>query len=295
MLLKQIEYFQAVVDTGNFTLAGEKCHISQSAISQQIKTLEDELGIKLLDRHNRTFTLTKAGEFFYRKSAVLLYDAQQLKKEIMGFGKDDRPSLKIGYLNCFDSNVFQDAVTTFSERFPQVDLQILSGSHEELYNALRREDVDLVVNDQRRAFSDDYVNFELVKSHSYIEISSKHPFAKLDHINVSDLKSFTCILLAEKEHQENEIAYYRDIVGLTGDYIFSNSLQEARILAAAGKGFLPVEGIRDDVYYDSSIRRIPLYKKEKPLLRNYCAFWKKENESQYAKEFAAIVKERFLP
>lgn len=58
MLLKQMEYFQAVVECGNFYRAAEKCYISQSAISQQIKKLESELGVQLLDRHNHTFSLT---------------------------------------------------------------------------------------------------------------------------------------------------------------------------------------------------------------------------------------------
>lgn len=62
MLFRQIEYFQAVIETGNFYQAAEKCNVSQSAISQQIKKLEQELGVKLLDRHNRPFSLTPAGE-----------------------------------------------------------------------------------------------------------------------------------------------------------------------------------------------------------------------------------------
>ena len=48
MLLRQMEYLQAVIENGNFYLAAEQCHVSQSAISQQIKKLEDELGGKLL-------------------------------------------------------------------------------------------------------------------------------------------------------------------------------------------------------------------------------------------------------
>ena len=66
-----MEYLQAVIENGNFYLAAEQCHVSQSAISQQIKKLEDELGVKLLERHNRTFSLTPAGEHFYRKSLII--------------------------------------------------------------------------------------------------------------------------------------------------------------------------------------------------------------------------------
>jgi len=85
MLLRQIEYLQAVVECGNFYTAAEKCYVSQSAISQQIKKLEDELGVRLLDRHNRTFTLTPAGEHFYRKSLIIRSDIEQLVRETKRF------------------------------------------------------------------------------------------------------------------------------------------------------------------------------------------------------------------
>ena len=60
-MLRQIQYFQAVVKNNSFSRAAEECHISQSAISQQVQALERELGFILLDRKNRTFTLTPAG------------------------------------------------------------------------------------------------------------------------------------------------------------------------------------------------------------------------------------------
>lgn len=65
-MIRQIQYFQAVVRCNSFTEAAEECHISQSAISQQIQALERELGVKLLERRNRKFSLTPAGEYFYK-------------------------------------------------------------------------------------------------------------------------------------------------------------------------------------------------------------------------------------
>ena len=66
-MLNQMRYFQAVVRCGSFTGAAEECHISQSAISQQIKALEQELGVQLIMRMNRKFELTPEGEYFYKK------------------------------------------------------------------------------------------------------------------------------------------------------------------------------------------------------------------------------------
>ena len=71
MLFRQIEYFQAIIETGNFYQAAEKCNVSQSAISQQIKKLEQELGVLLLDRHNRTFSLTPQENTFTEKVSFL--------------------------------------------------------------------------------------------------------------------------------------------------------------------------------------------------------------------------------
>lgn len=81
-MLKQIRYFQSVVKSGSFTVAGEEHFISQSAISQQIKALENELGVKLLNRKKRSFTLKEAGEYFYRKSLVLVADYDAICREL---------------------------------------------------------------------------------------------------------------------------------------------------------------------------------------------------------------------
>ena len=77
-MMKQMKYFQAVVRCKSFTKAAEECFISQSAISQQIRALENELGVKLLIRRNRSFSLTPAGEYFYQKSLVLISDYERI-------------------------------------------------------------------------------------------------------------------------------------------------------------------------------------------------------------------------
>ncbi len=73
-MMKQIRYFQAVVRCKSFTEAAEECYISQSAISQQIQALERDLGVQLIKREGRKFSLTEAGTYFYQKSLILLND-----------------------------------------------------------------------------------------------------------------------------------------------------------------------------------------------------------------------------
>ena len=79
MLFKQMQYFISIVKNNSFTEAAEENYISQSAISQAIKSLEDELGVELLKRSNRSFTLTSAGEYFYKQSLIMV---DQFKKKL---------------------------------------------------------------------------------------------------------------------------------------------------------------------------------------------------------------------
>lgn len=181
-MIRQIRYFQSVVHNNSFSEAAEECHISQSAISQQIQALERELGFKLLERKNRKFTLTSAGEYFYKKSLVLIADYERMCQEAARISGGDKAALKIGYLRCYSGQEFHLALEEFSAKYPDVLVKIEYGNHEELYGLLRTGGVDLILNDQRRAFSDEYVNLVLTVGSEYIEISARNPIAALPSI-----------------------------------------------------------------------------------------------------------------
>lgn len=293
MLLRQIEYLQAVIEHGNFYLAAEQCHVSQSAISQQIKKLEDELGVKLLDRHNRTFSLTPAGEHFYRKSLIISGDLKQLVRETKRIADHDHAILRLGYYKGYHGNELSEAIATFSEKYPAVDVQIVVGSHEELYHAMENNSVDLALSDQRRAFSDAYNNEVLAESKIYIELSSKNPLSKLPALETEDLKNTPCILVINPTGQKEEQDYYETIIGLRGEFLFADTVQEARLKIITGQGYLPVDVIGEQVWFDTSVSRIPLVRNQSPVTKTYCAFWKKDNSGYYIEEFAQILKSCF--
>ena len=144
-----------------------------------------------------------------------------------------------------------------------------------------------------RAFSDEYVNLVLTTCRSYIEVSSHSPLAQTECISPSDLKNTPCILVASEAQRETEQEYYRDVVGFRGEFLYAENLEEARLMVIGRKGFLPVEGANETVIAGDSIVRIPLVRGEAPILRNYCAFWKKDNSSGYVEEFAQLLKAQF--
>lgn len=290
-MLNQLRYFQAVVRYGSFTEAAEECHISQSAISQQIKALESELDVRLIERRNRKFTLTPAGEHFYKKSLILVADYDRLVQDTVRISKKDHKELRIGYLKGYAGSAIQTAVARFSEKYPDVTVHITGGSHEDLYDALRAEKVDLVMNDQRRAFSDTYVNCSLAYVNCSVEIASRNPIAGLETVSPEELKNTPCILVASKEQQKTEQEYYRDIFGFQGDFLFADSIEEARLMVVQNNGFMPVDERAD--LPDNTTVKIPLRRSERPVARHYCVFWKIDNSGYYVEEFAAILKDVF--
>lgn len=293
MLLRQIEYLQAVIEQGNFYLAAEQCHVSQSAISQQIKKLEEELGLKLLERHNRTFSLTPAGEHFYRKSLVISEDLKALVRETKKIADHDGAVLRIGYYKGYSGNELSEAVALFSEKYPAVEVQITVGSHEELYYAMENNTVDLALNDQRRAFSDAYNNEVLSESHVCIELSARNPLSRKKTLEVADLKNMPCILVINSTGRKEEQRYYEEIIGLKGEFLFADTVQEARLKLISGSGYMPVDVIGEQAWFDTAVSRIPLYRNGSAVKKTYCAFWRKDNSGYYIEEFADLLKKQF--
>lgn len=274
-MIRQIRYFQSVIRNNSFSEAAEECHISQSAISQQVQALEKELGFPLLERKNRKFSLTPAGEYFYKKSLILISDYERLCQEAGQLSKEGQASLVIGYLRCYSGQEFRLALEEFSAKYPDVSVKIEYGNHEELYEQLRTGRADLVLNDQRRAFSDQYVNLILTVGSEYIEISSRNPISALLSVTPQELKNVPCVLVSSRDQQENEQEYYQSVVGFQGEFLYAENLEEVRLLVISGQGFMPVEGARQAGNFGSSIRRIPLFRNGEQITRNYCAFWKK--------------------
>lgn len=293
-MLRQLKYFQSVVKNNSFSEAAEECHISQSAISQQIQALERELGFQLLERKHKTFSLTPAGEYFYQKSLILVSDYEYIRQEAAKIAHKGEALLRIGYLRSYSSGEFFNALEMFAGKYPQVSVHVERGNHEELYAMLRSGAADIVLNDQRRAFSDEYVNLILATAGSYIEISGRSPLAPLAQITPQELKNTPCILISSETQYDTEREYYQTVVGFRCEFLYAENLEEARMMVIGGKGFMPVEGIGcTAANFLPSIKRIPLVRQEGQIMRNYCAFWKKDNSGYYVEEFAEILKAQY--
>ena len=285
---RQMRYFIAVVEEGSFFDAGEACHISQSAISQQIKALESELQVQLLERHGRTFSVTPAGQYFYEQAKKQIASLESLVQEVRRIGKGEYQRLRVGVLNGFSSRIIQNTVQEFAAAHPYVRLSLTTGTHEELFHPVSSGSLDMVINDQWRMLSDQYVNEELMEQPLFALIRSDDPLACENFITTEDLLNRLCILVTSPQQRENEAGHWRDVMGVQSSFLFTENVDEARMNAAAGIGFYPCDG---DMPAEGGTELVPLYRNGTPLTRKMFAFWPQSNDISLQREFTEVLKQ----
>lgn len=206
--------------------------------------------------------------------------------------EEDENVLKIGYLRGYLGKEVEETITSFSTLYPNVSIQLKRGTHEELHEYLVSGEASLIINDQRRVFHEDYVNYHLLHLDCYVEISNQNPLSQKEYVDVDELKKETCILVANDSQREIEQGFYENIIGLKSHYLFVEGMEEAKLLVAINRGFMPIEYAKKPSDNREYVRSIPLYRNNQPLHRNYCAFWKKDRSNYYIEEFADLLRQK---
>ena len=125
MELKQLEYFRAIADTGSINEAAKRLHMSQPPLSYQMKQLEEELGVQLLERTRKGVSLTEAGELLYARAENILQYAQSASIEVANTGKSR--VLRIG-MTPTSVTIMMPYLSRFSKAFPDVRFEVRDGS-----------------------------------------------------------------------------------------------------------------------------------------------------------------------
>ena len=291
-MFQQMQYFIAIVKNHSFTQAAVDCNISQSAISQQMKELENHLGVRLLNRKGRSFEVTEAGQYFYTHSQDVLADVDQLVKNTIKIEKNDEVELRVGYLRSFGTAEFLQTVSKFTQEFPKVKIKISSGTHEELYELLRTGKLDLNFSDQRRALSNEYQNEFLTSSEFMVAVNRSLPVDD-KKIDIADLADIPCILIIDGNQQGTEEDYYRDVLGVKSEFILAKNYDEAQMLIASNQGYLIINHRMRKQLDQNIVKMIPLVKGDRKLIQNYYAYWQADNSGYYIETFADLLKQSF--
>ncbi len=192
MDLRQLEMFQAIVETGSFTRAGEKLFVSQSAISRQIKLLEEELGDQIFRRIHKKIYLTPAGDVLLRYSRRIFGELRLMKSEIADLTHLRRGRLHLAGGMSVCTYLFPELLKEFRGRYPNIEVRIATGITEEILRMLRANEIDLAL--LSLPFHDpDLEVIPALSEELVLVMDETHPLAGEREIRFSDLTPYTFI------------------------------------------------------------------------------------------------------
>ncbi|MFE2101726.1 LysR family transcriptional regulator [Streptomyces sp. NPDC059468] len=145
MQFQQLQYFVAVAETRHFTRAAELVHVAQPSLSQQIKTLERELGADLFLRARGNITLTDAGEALLPLARRILADADTARYEVQELVQLRRGRVRLGATPSLCTGLLPDVLRAFHDRYPGIQLLIEEGGSHDLVRELARGALDLAL------------------------------------------------------------------------------------------------------------------------------------------------------
>jgi LysR family transcriptional activator of glutamate synthase operon len=145
MELRQLRYFAAVARRGNFTRAADELHLAQSALSQQVRRLERELGVELLLRTTRRVELTEAGEIALTRATRVLSEVDALVSELDELSGLLRGRLVVGGMLPSGGMDMPALLLRFNRLHPGVEVQLREGTAAEMVDRLRGDEIDAAI------------------------------------------------------------------------------------------------------------------------------------------------------
>jgi DNA-binding transcriptional LysR family regulator len=143
MELRQLRYLAAVARHGSFTLAAHELHVAQPAVSQQVRRLEEELGVELLSRTTRRVVVTEAGELALARAGRILADADALRAEIDELHGLLRGTLALGVIPEVGRLDPAPLLARFRAKHPAVDIRLIETTLAETLELLRADRLDI--------------------------------------------------------------------------------------------------------------------------------------------------------
>lgn len=228
MELRQLRSFLAVAEDGVISRAAKRLRLTQSALSRQIKALEEDLGVTLLERGAHSVRLTSEGEVLLREGRAVIERAEAAIQRVQAAGK--AVTLRVGYAPSLTTGLLSPAIAAFTQRHPRVRVELLDLSSAEMQTGLENGSLDVVVTVPSTK-TDAETQWIPLRSESWrLAIGSQHPLREKRVIAPSDLDNQRLLLFCQRDYPE----YWQRVTGwfkeqgvnarVAGEYDGANSL-----------------------------------------------------------------------
>ncbi len=289
MNIRQLEYFVAVSEVLNFTNAAKQFYISQTAVTQQIKALENEIGVKLFNRNNRNVELTPAGKIFLDDAKAIIRRTEDAVERAKKADTIFTGHINIGFVKGYEKTNLSDILSDFYIKYPNISFKFFRENMADLYDGILDNTLDVVIN---IIFTKD--DLQDVETHVVCQypliavLPNSHPLAHRSMIKRSDLKGYPLVDIKISESRYGETKTILNAFTKAGfmpnvNYV-SDDIETSILAVSAGFGYalLPAY-ITDALSARENVVTVPIEGEEKQI--TIVAAWHKNNKNPALEKF----------
>ena len=294
MELRHLRYYVAVAEGLSFRKAAERLGVSRPALSKQIKDLEREIGVRLMERDTVSVSLTKAGEVFLKDAREILIRSEQAVQRAAEAQNGHRGTLRIGSVGIIATGFLPGTLKTFRERYPGSEVDFVEMLPLEQLDALREGAIDVAfAYGQDAGGRPDQLSLCVIRSKFGIAVSKHHPWAARNSARLEEITSLPVLCLGQngRSAHQDDITRFCSEEGFTPKNMrMIEGIDSLFTLIAADQGVSLLPTVLESAVRDIAI--IPIDADHADCDFRMWAVWQRENISPLVTHFLQLLEER---
>lgn len=291
--LNLFRVFYAVGKNLNMTKTAEELYISQPAVSQALKRLENMLNVKLFEKSSKGIILTEAGKVIYEHSKKICQLDTATTELVKQIENKQNAVLKIGVPTHIGTFYFPRFIAAFNKKYPKVKIEVINKRSEEMIDMLKNRKLDIVIDTDMMDIEDnDTVNkLKLLELEGCFVCSPKfYNFKTNQMIPANELTKYPLLLPSKKTHNRKVIDYVFQKQGVLITPLIdinSSSISKEIISRGVGIGWMIREFVQDDI---DSGKLVEIKTNVSPVMTSLDVAYHKKFISDSTREFIKILK-----
>lgn len=295
MELRHLRYFVGVAETLNFREAAKRLHVSAPALSQQIKFLEEEMGVRLFDRKRTGTRLTNAGRVFQSEATSLLAAATQAQESAKEAAQGARGQLRVGYNSGLLAELMPKCLMVFSAKFPQVDVELVDLNPAEQISGLETDVIQLGFIALPRGLSapPGIASAPILRTSPRVILGRSHRLATLAAVPLAELTHERMLVLSGPRwstQRENVVQIFHARHRRPPKIVEISRLDALLAMVAGGRGVTLLPWKRKAAYAEDIVVS-PLAETGPDMEIEIRAFWRESRDSALQQEFITVLRE----
>jgi LysR family hydrogen peroxide-inducible transcriptional activator len=289
--LRDLSYLVALADLRHFGRAAEACHVSQPTLSTQVRKLEEELGVALVERAPRQVMLTPAGSDIVERARRVLAEVAQMRETARRTTDPEAGSVRLGMFPTLGPYLLPHVVPGLRARFPRLELLLVEEKTETLVGMLRAGRLDAAV--LALPLHDDGLHCEPLFAEPFmLAVPAGHPLADKGELSLKSLAHEHLLLLDDGHCLRDQALEVCSLAGAGEKEGFrATSLETLRQMVAAGVGItlLPMLAVKPPVPPSAAMRLLPF---RDPPHRRLALVWRRSSAmSAFLRQVAKVLGE----